>query len=82
LGGVIRKDLACCGEGDTAAETLEEIGAELLLKLADLGADGGLGAETRLGGLGKTLQSNDFQESVELIEVHSTRRQLIYESAG
>jgi hypothetical protein len=35
-----------------------------------LRADGGLCAIAGLGGLGKTLQPDDFEKRMELIEVH------------
>jgi hypothetical protein len=38
--------------------------------LADLGANGGLGAENFLPGAGKTALASDFQERDELIKVH------------
>src|SRR5262249_42273303 len=39
-------------------------------ELADLGANGRLRAVTRLRGLGKALEPDDFEERVKLIEVH------------
>jgi hypothetical protein len=41
-----------------------------MLKLADLRADRGLCAVTRLRGLRKALQADDFQKCMELIEIH------------
>ena len=59
---------------------------QLLLELAHLGADRRLRAVARLRGFRKTLQPNDLQERVELIEVHNAAgmpgSQLNYESAG
>ena len=62
--GVSAEDLAGGGKGDAAAEALEEGGAQLLLELADLGADGGLRAIAGLRGLGEAFQPDDLQEGV------------------
>jgi hypothetical protein len=69
---VLGEYLARGGERNAAAEPFEEIRAQFLLNLAYLGADGWLRAKTCLSGLGKALQPDNFQESVELIEVRKT----------
>ena len=63
--------LAGGGEGDAAAEALEQLGAQFLLELAHLGADGRLRAVARLRGFGEALQPDDFEKRVELIEIHN-----------
>ncbi len=49
------KNFARGGERDTASETLEELGVKLLLELADLRADGWLGAVAGLGSFGEAF---------------------------
>jgi hypothetical protein len=44
-----------------------------VLELAHLRADGRLGAVARLGGLRETLQPDDFEECVQLVEIHALR---------
>src|SRR5579883_2014242 len=58
------------GRGDAAAEALEQLGVKILLQLADLGADGRLGAVHGPGGLRETLEPDNLQEGVELVEIH------------
>ena len=43
---------------------------QFLFELPDLGADGRLRAVTRLRGLRKAFEANNFQKRVELIEIH------------
>jgi hypothetical protein len=73
LGGVIGEDLAGGGQGDAAAEALEKRGVELLLELPYLRADGRLRAVARLGGFREAFQPDDFEERVQLVEVHALR---------
>jgi hypothetical protein len=55
---------------DAGAEAFKERGIEVLFELADLGANGGLCAETGLCGLGEALEADNFEERVKLVEVH------------
>jgi hypothetical protein len=73
LGGVGGEDLAGGGERNAAAEALEKRGVELLFQLAHLGADGRLRAVAGLGGFREAFQPDDFEECVQLIEVHALR---------
>src|SRR5215469_2886135 len=67
------KNPSGCSEGNAAPEAFEQLRANLLLKLADLSANRRLRPVTRLCGLGKALQPDDFQKSMELIEIHNSR---------
>ena len=69
--GVFGENPAGGGQRNAAAEALEQLGAQLLLELADLRADGRLRAVTRLRGLGKALQPDDLEKRVELVEIHN-----------
>ena len=73
LRGVIGEDFAGGGQRDAAAEALEKRGVELLLELAYLGADGRLRAVAGLRGFREALQPDDFEECVQLVEVHALR---------
>ena len=71
LRGVLGEDPAGGGQGNAAAEAFEQRGIQLLLELADLRADGRLGPVAGLRGLRKALQADDFEERVELVEIHA-----------
>ena len=45
---------------------------QLLFELADLGADGRLGAVAGLRGFREAFQPHDFEERVELVKIHAT----------
>lgn len=68
--GVLGEDLASGSESDAGTETLEKVSVEFLLQLTDLGADCGLRTKTRLCGFGKTLEPDNFEERVKLIQIH------------
>ncbi len=64
------EDFAGGGEGDAAAKPVKEPRVELLLELPDLRADGRLGSITGLCRFRETLQTDNLDKSVQLIEVH------------
>ena len=70
LFGIVGEQLARGGERNAAAEALKQLAFQLVFQLADLGADRRLRAVTGLRGFRETLQPDDFQESVDLIEIH------------
>jgi len=69
--GIFGENLTSRSEGNAAAKAFEEVGAQFLLQLPHLRTDGRLGTVTGLGGFGETLQPDNFQERVELIEIHN-----------
>ncbi len=69
--GILGENFAGGGQGNAAAKALKKLGFQLVFQLADLGADGGLRAVTRLRSLGETLQADDFEERVQLIKIHT-----------
>src|SRR5262249_41494179 len=66
------EDASGRGESDLGAETFEERRVQLLFELADLGADGRLGAIARLRCLREAFEAHDLEKGVQLVEVHST----------
>src|SRR5262249_49400526 len=70
LFGVLGENAAGRGQRDAAAEAFEQLRAQFLLELAHLGADRRLRAIARLRGFRETLQPDDLEERVELVEVH------------
>src|SRR5271168_1730579 len=68
--GVFLEGLAGRGERDFAAGAVEELGAHFVLDGANLGGDGGLGAETLLRCPGERGVAGYFEEGLELVEVH------------
>jgi hypothetical protein len=64
------KGLAGGGERDFAAGAVKELGAHFVLDGANLGGDGGLGAETLLRSPGKRGMTGYFEEGLDLVEVH------------
>ncbi len=68
--GIIGEDLAGGCQGDLSSEPVEQGRVHFLFQLANLGAHGGLGAETHLRGFREALQPHDLQKSMKLIEVH------------
>ena len=69
--GVFGEDLAGGGQSDPGAEALEQRGVQLLLELADLRADRGLGAIASLRGFREALQPHDLEKGVKLVEIHN-----------
>jgi hypothetical protein len=67
--------LARLGEaGEALADAHEELDAELLLQLADLAADAGLGGVQGLGDLGQVeAAALGLADGAELLEVHAPR---------
>src|ERR1035437_3044239 len=55
----------------TAAKPFEQVRTQFLFQLPHLRADGRLRPVTGLGGFRETLQPDDLQERVELIEIHN-----------
>ena len=79
-----RRDMGLVGhEPDTC---IADDAAQLLFKLAYLGADGWLRTVAGLSRFREALQPHDLQERMQLVEVHKARRntcvQIKYESAG
>src|SRR5580693_2746971 len=68
--GILLKGLAGSSERDFAAGAVEELGSDFVFHSANLGGDGGLGAETLLRGPGERGMAGYFQEGLELVEVH------------
>src|ERR1700678_639120 len=68
--GVFLKGFAGGGERDFAAGAVEELGADFVFNGANLGGDGGLGAETLLRRPGERGVAGYFEEGLELVEVH------------
>ncbi len=67
---VLLKSLAGCGERNLSAGAVKELGADFVFEGANLGGDGGLGAETLLGRPGERGMAGYFEEGLELVEVH------------
>src|SRR5580658_9248637 len=67
---IFLKGFAGGGERDFAAGAVEEFGADFVFHAADLGGDGGLGAETLFRCPGERGVAGYFEESLELVEVH------------
>ncbi len=68
--GVFGEDLAGGGERDLGSQPVKERGIQLLLELANLRADRRLRAVTRLRRFGETLQADNFEKRVQLIQIH------------
>ena len=68
--GVGEQDAAGGRERHVLAGAVEEAIAIVLLKLADLGAHGGLRTENFLSGTRETAKLGNFEKSRELIEIH------------
>ena len=52
------------GQANPRSETFEEGSIHFLFELADLCANGGLRAKTRLRGFGETLQPDNFEKGM------------------
>src|SRR5712691_4464428 len=68
--GVAQQELAGLGDGGAAAEAIEQAHAQLVLKGADMLRDRRLGEVQRVRGLGEGAELGDFDEDLELPEVH------------
>ena len=68
--------LAGGGERDLAAGAVEQLGADFFLQAANLGRNGGLGAETLLRRARERGVPRHFEKRFELVEVHKSSFQL------
>ena len=48
----------------------DQLGAQLVLQRADVGADGGLGQIEGVGGLGEALEPGHMDEYLQLLDLH------------
>ena len=68
--GIFLKGFAGGGERDLAAGAVKKLGADFVFEGANLGGDGGLGAETLLRRPGERGVARYFEKGLELVEVH------------
>ena len=58
------------GEAQLLGGADDQLGAQLMLQRAQVGADRGLGEVESLGGPRKALQTGDLGEYLQLLELH------------